>query len=48
MKWRDFSWETWGEGAASVIWGSQFLAIDPEVRVRFQALRHFFRSSGYN
>jgi hypothetical protein len=31
---------------ASVIYWSQFLATDPEVRVRFPALPDFLRSSG--
>jgi hypothetical protein len=30
----------------SVIWWSEFLATDPEVRVRFPALPHFLKSSG--
>jgi hypothetical protein len=31
---------------ASVVWWSEFLATDPEARVRFPALSHFLRSSG--
>jgi hypothetical protein len=31
---------------ASVVWWSEFLATDPEVRVRFAALPDFLRSSG--
>jgi hypothetical protein len=31
---------------ASDVWWSEFLAIDPEVRVRFPALTDFLRSSG--
>jgi hypothetical protein len=31
---------------ASVVWWSEFLATDPEVRVGFQALPDFLRSSG--
>jgi hypothetical protein len=30
----------------SVVWWSEFLATDPEVRVRFPALPDFLRSSG--
>jgi hypothetical protein len=30
---------------ASVVWWSEFLATDPEVRVRFPALPYFLRSS---
>jgi hypothetical protein len=31
---------------ASVIWWSEFLATDPEVRVQFPALSDFLRSNG--
>jgi hypothetical protein len=31
---------------ASVVWWSEFLATDPEVRVQFTALLEFLRSSG--
>jgi hypothetical protein len=31
---------------ASVVWWPEFLAIDPEVRVRFPALTDFLKSSG--
>jgi hypothetical protein len=31
---------------AVVVWWSEFLATDPEDRVRFQALPDFLRSSG--
>jgi hypothetical protein len=31
---------------ASVVWWSEFLAADPEIRVRFPALPYFLRSSG--
>jgi hypothetical protein len=33
-------------GISSVVWRSEFLATDPEVRVRFPALPDFPRSSG--
>jgi hypothetical protein len=32
--------------AVSVVWWSEFLAADPEVQVRFQALQDFMRRSG--
>jgi hypothetical protein len=32
--------------AASVVWWSEFLTTDPEVRVRIPALLDFLRSSG--
>jgi hypothetical protein len=32
---------------ASVVYWSEFLATDPEARVRFQALPHFLRSSEF-
>jgi hypothetical protein len=31
---------------ASLVWWSEFLAIDPKIRVRFSALPDFFKSSG--
>jgi hypothetical protein len=37
---RDTNW------TASVVWWSEFLATDPEVRVRFPALPDFLRSGG--
>jgi hypothetical protein len=34
-------------GTASVVYWSDFLTTDPEVRVRFPALSDFLRSSGF-
>jgi hypothetical protein len=37
----------YGKGTTFVVYWSEFLATDPEVRVRFPALPDFLRSSGF-